>query len=103
MPPIFPPRLRARHCLCYWEKEWHSDILATRVGWCAWVVQGKVELLFPCLWCWGLLMNLWHGSTYELHKSMRMLFLFTPFCIPRQVRHPPLCSMGIYSPLMDHF
>ena len=50
--------------------------------------------LFARLWHWGLVRNIWCGSPNDLHQPVRILLHFTYFCIRRQVRHPPLRTMG---------
>ena len=56
--------------------------------------QSTIQQLFPRLWHSGLVRNIWRGGPNELHQSVRILLHFTQFCIRRQVRHPPLRTMG---------
>ena len=56
--------------------------------------RARIEQLFARLWHWGLVRNIWRGGPNELHQSVRILLHFTQFCIRRQVRHPPLRTMG---------
>jgi hypothetical protein len=51
--------------------------------------RARMEHLFGQLWHWGLVRSMWHYGPYELHQSVRVLFLFGEFCIRRQVRRPP--------------
>ena len=56
--------------------------------------RAHIEQLFARLWHWGLVRNMWRGGPNQLHQLVRILLHFTQFCIRRQVRHPPLRTMG---------
>ena len=51
--------------------------------------RARFEHLFACVWHWGIVRNIWRGSSTELHEYVRVLLHLQEFLIRRQVRYPP--------------
>ena len=53
--------------------------------------RAHIEHLLAQVWHWGIVRNIWRGSSTELHEYVCVLLHLQYFFIRRQVRYPPYC------------
>ena len=51
--------------------------------------RAQIEHLFAGMWHWGIVRNVWRGSSTDLREYVRVLLYLQQFLIGRQVRYPP--------------